>query len=93
MSIQVDKEDPDPGDEPYVIQLGFWSKLGVEESSSAFVVSQCRSAPRRPTTLASPARSLVPAGSADVTFPGGEPLTWETSSWHRPAGDLRYACS
>ena len=42
VSVQVlDQEDPDAGDEPYVIQLGFRSKLGVEGSSSASVVSQC----------------------------------------------------
>ena len=31
----VDGEDNDSGDEPYVIQVGFRSKVGVAKSSSA----------------------------------------------------------
>lgn len=76
VSIQVvDKEDPDPGDEPYVIQLGFRSKLGVEESSSAFVVSQCRSGALPANDVGKPGTVVpVPAGSADVTFPAAQNL-------------------
>ena len=41
-SITVnDSEDNDAGDEPYVIQVGFRSKLGVPGSSDASVASQC----------------------------------------------------
>ena len=44
VSIQVlDQEDVDAGDEPYVIQIGFRSKLGVADSTQVSVASQCRS--------------------------------------------------
>ena len=71
-SITVhDSEDGDGGDEPYVIQLGFRSKLGVEGSTSTSLRSQCR-AGKLPATNAVPSGTtyLVPAGSADVSFPG-----------------------
>lgn len=77
VSIKViDKEDADPGDEPYVIQLGFRSKLGVPNSSSAFMVSQCRTPGALPAANAGTPGTVVPipAGSADVTFPAVQNL-------------------
>jgi hypothetical protein len=70
VSITVqDQEDTDAGDEPYVIQVGFRSKLGVAGSTDVDVASQCRSgalpandAGRVGTTVA------VPPGSADIRF-------------------------
>ena len=71
----IDQEDFDPGDEPYVIQLGFRSKLGVENSSSAFVVSQCRSRALPANDSGTPGTTLtIPAGSADVSFPATQSL-------------------
>lgn len=75
-SIKVlQSEDNDTGDEPYVIQVGFRSKLGVSKSSSVQVASQCRSGQLTPidagvigTTVA------IPAGSADITFGGVQNL-------------------
>ena len=63
------------GDRPYVIQIGFRSKLGVANSSSAQIVSQCRSG-ALPGADAAPAGTTVavPAGSADVAFPDTQNL-------------------
>ena len=36
-----DGEDNDGGDEPYVIQVGFRSKVGVPDSSSTSISAQC----------------------------------------------------
>lgn len=72
VSITVhDGEDNDGGDEPYVIQVGFRSKVGVPDSSSASISSQCYRN-KVPGTNAAPDGTtvLVPAGSADVAFPG-----------------------
>ncbi len=77
VSIKViDQEDYDPGDEPYVIQLAFRSKLGVPNSSSAFVVSQCRTPGAMPATnVGTPGTEVpIPAGSADVVFPKAQNL-------------------
>lgn len=76
LSIEViDKEDPDAGDEPYVIQLGFRSKLGVEGSSSAFVVSQCRSGQLPANDVGTNGTTVpIPAGSADISFPAAQSL-------------------
>lgn len=77
VSIKViNQEDWDPGDEPYVIQLGFRSKLGVPNSSSAFVVSQCRTPGAMPAANVGTPGTVVPipAGSADVTFPAVQNL-------------------
>ncbi len=52
----VDQEDWDAGDEPYVIQLGFRSKLGVVGSSDSWVASQGTVVP-------------IPPGGADIAFP------------------------
>lgn len=69
------QEDQDAGDEPYVIQLGFRSKLGVRNSSSTSFSSQCyngklppRDAAPRGTTLA------FPAGAADINIGQVQPL-------------------
>jgi hypothetical protein len=75
-SISVVKgEDHDGGDEPYVIQLGFRSKLGVANSSSASISSQCY-ARKLPATNAAPDGTtvVVPAGSADLAFPATQNL-------------------
>lgn len=76
VSVQVlDQEDPDAGDEPYVIQLGFRSKLGVEGSSSASVVSQCEAGAIPAIDAGAPGSVLtVPEGSADITFPEAQNL-------------------
>lgn len=71
VSITVhDGEDNDAGDEPYVIQVGFRSKLGVANSSSAQIASQCYSG-TIPGPDAAPDGTTVtiPAGAADITFP------------------------
>lgn len=68
-------EDRDGGDEPYVIQVGFRSKLGVPGSSSTSISSQCTHN-RLPATNAAPdgTTSAIPAGSADIVFPGVQNL-------------------
>lgn len=72
----VNQEDWDPGDEPYAIQLGFRSKLGVPNSSSAFVVSQCKTPSAMPAdNVGTPGTVVpIPAGSADVVFPAVQNL-------------------
>ncbi len=75
-SITVHRgEDRDGGDEPYVIQVGFRSKLGVPGSSSTSISSQCKRN-RLPATNAAPDGTTVdiPAGSADIAFPGVQNL-------------------
>ncbi len=64
-----DSEDNDAGDEPYIIQLGFRSKLGVEGSSQVTLSSQCY-AQRLPAPDAAPSGTTIdiPAGSADIRF-------------------------
>ena len=63
------------GDRPYVIQVGFRSKLGVANSSSAQIASQCSSG-ALPAPDAAPAGTTVaiPTGSADISFPGTQNL-------------------
>jgi len=58
------------GDRPYVIQIGFRSKLGVANSSAASIASQCSSG-ALPAPDAAPAGTTVavPPGSADISFP------------------------
>ncbi len=76
VSIQVlRQEDFDAGDEPYVIQVGFRSKLGVPGSSSASIASQCYGA-ALPAPDAAPNGTTVaiPAGSADLSFPMAQNL-------------------
>lgn len=69
-SITVhDKEDHDPGDEPYVMQLGFRAKLGVRDSASTTFASQCYTK-KLPAQNAAPAGTTleVPAGAADINL-------------------------
>ena len=76
VSIEVvQQEDFDAGDEPYVIQVGFRSKLGVPGSSSASIASQCYGA-ALPAPDAAPNGTTVaiPAGSADLSFPMAQNL-------------------
>jgi hypothetical protein len=63
------------GDRPYVIQIGFRSKLGVANSSVTQIASQCRSG-ALPAPDAAPAGTTVtiPAGTADITFPATQNL-------------------
>jgi len=71
-SIEVVRQNSQvtAGDRPYVIQVGFRSKLGVAHSSSAQIASQCRSgALPQPDAAPTGTTVTVPAGSADVTFP------------------------
>ncbi len=69
-----DKEDPDPGDEPYTIQLGFRSKLGVPNTSWVGVQSDC------PWSLApenaAPSGTLynMDSGHSDIVFPEAQNL-------------------
>ncbi|UDY37277.1 hypothetical protein [Dermatobacter hominis] len=71
----VDGEDNDVGDEPYVIQVGFRSKLGVAGSSAAQISSQCYAGALPAPDAAPDGTTLaVPAGSADVTFPEAQNL-------------------
>lgn len=72
VSVTVnDGEDNDGGDEPYIIQVGFRSKLGVDNSTSTSISSQCYRN-RLPANNAAPNGTTVtiPTGSADVTFSG-----------------------
>jgi hypothetical protein len=72
VSVTVhDGEDNDGGDEPYLIQVGFRSKVGVPDSSQASISSQCYRN-KLPANNAAPNGTTVqiPAGSADVVFPG-----------------------
>ena len=63
-------EDWDAGDEPYVIQLGFRSKVGVANSSAAFVRSQCWSWAMPSNDIGSNGSTVnIPPGSADIVFP------------------------
>ncbi len=78
VSVEViDQEDFDAGDEPYVIQVGFRSKLGVPNSADAFVVSQCNSGafpmPDPNSNIGTPG-TVVPVGGADITFPEAQNL-------------------
>jgi hypothetical protein len=77
-SVQViDQEDFDAGDEPYAIQVGFRSKLGVPNSAAAFVVSQCNSGAfpmPDPTSNVGTPGTVVPVGGADITFPEAQNL-------------------
>jgi len=64
------EEDLDGGDEPYVMQLGFRSKLGVPGSSSASFASQCHNQALPGNNAAPNGTTLqVPAGAADVYLP------------------------
>ncbi|MFZ4517796.1 MAG: hypothetical protein ACOYOP_05385 [Microthrixaceae bacterium] len=76
-SIQVVRQNSftTAGDRPYVIQVGFRSKLGVAGSSSAQIASQCSSG-NLPAPDAAPAGTtyVVPPGSADVNFPAVQNL-------------------
>lgn len=70
VSVEVlDQEEPDSGDEPYIIQIGFRSKLGVPGSSDTQIASQCyaRKLPA-PDAAGVGETYVVPAGSADVAF-------------------------
>lgn len=66
-----DGEDNDGGDEPYAIQIGFRSKVGVPGSSQTTSASQC-TARKLPANNAAPNGTTVtvPEGSADSVFPG-----------------------
>lgn len=72
VSITVhDKEDADPGDEPYAIQIGFRSKVGVPNSSQTSISSQCSSNQLPPTNAAPNGTTVaVPPGSVESVFPG-----------------------
>jgi hypothetical protein len=71
----VDDEDNDGGDEPYVIQIGFRSKLGVPHSSATQIASQCWNQAVPPMNAGSNGTTLtVPPGAADITFPATQNL-------------------
>lgn len=62
-------EDKDGGDEPYIIQLGFRSKVGVPGSSQTSIASQCYAGKLPPNNAAPNGTTLaIPPGSADITF-------------------------
>lgn len=75
-SITVhDGEDNDGGDEPYVIQIGFRSKVGVPNSSEVSIASQCSAQRLFPNNAAPDGTTLqIPAGSADIAFPDTQNL-------------------
>lgn len=71
----VNKEDPDAGDEPYVIQVGFRSKIGVPDSSWAGISSQCYSRKLPANNVGKPGTVVpIPPGSADIAFPNAQNL-------------------
>ena len=71
----IDKEDADAGDEPYVMQLGFRSKLGVANSSVVTIASQCRTHQIPAADTGTNGTVVpVPAGSADIVFPDAQNL-------------------
>lgn len=69
------QEDWDAGDEPYVIQLGFRSKLGVPNSTSTSFSSQCYNG-KLPAADAAPNGTTYefPAGAADINLGNVQPL-------------------
>lgn len=69
------QEDWDAGDEPYVIQLGFRSKLGVKNSTSTSFSSQCYSG-KLPAADAAPNGTTLefPSGAADINLGEVQPL-------------------
>lgn len=76
VSITVhDDEDNDGGDEPYVIQVGFRSKVGVPGSSATSIASQCYSgALPAPNAAPNGTTITIPPGSADISFSGAQTL-------------------
>lgn len=76
-SVEVVKRNnwQQSGDRPYVIQVGFRSKLGVDKSTKVQVVSQCYNQ-KLPGENAVPAGTTYdfPAGAADVVFPEAQNL-------------------
>jgi len=71
----IDGEDNDTGDEPYVIQLGFRSKLGTPKSSIVQISSQCRTSQLPAIDAGIDGTTVaIPAGGADVVFPGVQNL-------------------
>lgn len=69
-SVTVNQqEDRDGGDEPYVIQLGFRSKLGVKKSTQVTFASQCYKN-KLPKQDAAPSGTtlMFPERAADITF-------------------------
>jgi hypothetical protein len=69
-SIEViDQEDWDPGDEPYVIQMGFRSKYGKPNTSMSFVASQCPWSIPATDTATPGSTYAIPDGAAAITFP------------------------
>ncbi len=69
------QEDWDSGDEPYAIQLGFRSKLGVPNSTDVSFSSQCYNG-KLPAADAAPAGTTLdfPAGAADISLPSVQRL-------------------
>jgi len=75
-SITVNNtEDYDAGDEPYVMQLGFRSKIGVPESSVVTFASQCYANKIPANNAGANGVTLqIPAGSADILLPNVQNL-------------------
>lgn len=63
------QEDRDGGDEPYVIQLGFRSKMGVKNSTEVTFASQCYKN-KLPRMDAAPSGTtlMFPERAADIVF-------------------------
>ena len=78
----VNDEDKDGGgDEPYAIQIGFRSKVGVPGSASASISSQCYAGQVPPINIFDPNAGSTPVGGtkvlgngADITFPNAQNL-------------------
>lgn len=76
VSVKVNhQEDFDAGDEPYAIQLGFRSKLGVANSTDVTFSSQCRNQ-KLPGADSAPSGTtlMFPERAADIAFSGVQSL-------------------
>jgi len=75
IKVEAQEEHDDGGDEPYVVQLGFRSKLGVPHSTDAFTKSQCWASSLTPKDTGSAGTTvMIPPGAADIPFPNAQNL-------------------
>ena len=75
VKVVAQEEHDDGGDEPYVVQLGFRSKLGVPGSTDAFTKSQCWAHSLTPKDTGSAGTTVnIPPGAADIPFPNAQNL-------------------
>jgi hypothetical protein len=75
VSVDVtDKEDPDPGDEPYTIQLGFRSKVGVDNTTWIGVESDCPWGLADQDVVGNGESYNMDNGYSDIVFPDAQNL-------------------